>query len=535
MHTLVLNLTRFGDLLQTQPVISGLARRGDSVGLLCLENFASATGLLRDLSYVKSLPSSRLLASLDRDWKEAAAAAWSWSEDVLLPVTSESGQTHSPDTRVLNLTTALSVRLLTRLLSLQLAAKAEASTECLGFGLDPDGYAVNSNLWATFLQASSKNRGCSPFNLVDLFWNTAGLGEGERRNELRTPDAQACAKADELLADAGPDKSFVAFQLGASENRRRWPVAHFVSLGKRLHEETGCVPVLLGSMDEAQLANRYLDLGGPGISLVGRTSLEMLAAVLQRMRLLVSNDTGTMHLAAGLGRPIVAIFLATAQPWDTGPYKSGNICLEPDLPCHPCQFGRICPRNEICRQTIDPAVVFCLCLEQLDSETASTPDSYNDCGSRVWLSQREDNGFMGLLSLSGHDLTDRVRWIRLQRHFYRHFLDLQTVPVLTDAVSELSPEAHQSITDTLRNVLALLGLLEEQSKVLERMPRDALKKKFLSTWQRVQALWESNPYFNVLSYLWMNESQDSGQNLSAIRSVIVRYQQLTQSWLTLLQ
>ncbi len=535
MHTLVFNLTRFGDLLQTQPIISGLTRRGDSVGLICLENFASATGLLRDLAYVKALPAARLLARLERNWPEAAAEIWGWSEQALAPEAHNAASEASlplPGT-FLNLTTALSVRLLARLLALKLGGKGEAVPACLGFGLDSYGYAVNSNQWATFLQASSKNRGCSPFNLVDLFWKTAELGSEERRYELQTPHTEAMDKAGRLLAGAESDKLLVGFQLGASENRRRWPVEYFARLGRQLTEK-GCLPVLLGSLDESGLANRYMELGGPGISLVGRTSLDVLAAVLLRVRLLVSNDTGTMHLAAGLGRPIVAIFLATAQPWDTGPYSGGNICLEPDLSCHPCQFGKACPNDEQCRRAIDPSVVFSLCLRQLGQD-AGAPGGYQDCGSRVWLSEREGNGFMGLTSLSGHDATDRVIWIRLQRHFYRHFLDFQNPPPLAAAANALSPQAYESITATLSNVFALLGLLDEQAKVLERAPREALKKKFLATWQRVQTLWESNPYFNVLSYLWMNEAQDSGHNLTAIRSVIARYRQLSQAWLTLLQ
>ncbi len=535
MHTLVFNLTRFGDLLQTQPIISGLTRRGETVGLICLENFVSATGLLRDLAYVKALPAARLLSRLDSNWTEAAAAIWDWSEQALEspPDNGESGAAFpAPDT-FLNLTTSLSVRLLTRLLALRSGEQNASTPSCLGFGLDPYGYAANSNRWATFLQASSKNRGCSPFNLVDLFWKTADLGTEERCYELRTPDAPAMEKAAQLLAEAGPDRPLVGFQLGASVDRRRWPVEYFARLGKML-EEKGYLPVLLGSLDEAELANRYMKLGGPGISLVGRTSLDVLAAALQRMQLLVSNDTGTMHLAAGLGRPIVAIFLATAQPWDTGPYCGGNICLEPDLPCHPCQFGKACPHEEKCRRTISPAVVFSLCMRQLEAN-AETMGSYQDCGSRVWLSEREENGFMGLASISGHDATDRVIWIRLQRHFYRHFLDLESPPPLAATVSSLSAQTHASITNTLSNVYALLGLLDEQSKVLELAPREALKKKFLTTWQRVQTLWESNPYFNVLSYLWMNEAQESGQNLTAIRAVILRYRQLTQDWLNLLQ
>jgi ADP-heptose:LPS heptosyltransferase len=69
MNTLVINLTRFGDLLQTQPVLSGLAAQGRT-GLVCLDNFQAATEVLAGLDTVHPLQGAALLASLDRGWLE---------------------------------------------------------------------------------------------------------------------------------------------------------------------------------------------------------------------------------------------------------------------------------------------------------------------------------------------------------------------------------------------------------------------------------------------------------------------------------
>ena len=72
VDVLVCNLTRFGDLLQSQPLMSALHAAGHRVGLLCLENFAPATPLLRDVERVWTLPGARLMAGLDRSWQAAA-------------------------------------------------------------------------------------------------------------------------------------------------------------------------------------------------------------------------------------------------------------------------------------------------------------------------------------------------------------------------------------------------------------------------------------------------------------------------------
>ena len=63
MRRYVINLTRLGDLLQTQPVIQGLVDQGDQVALVCLENFAGAAALLRGLEHVAALPGAALLAA----------------------------------------------------------------------------------------------------------------------------------------------------------------------------------------------------------------------------------------------------------------------------------------------------------------------------------------------------------------------------------------------------------------------------------------------------------------------------------------
>lgn len=69
MRVLIINLTRFGDLLQTQPLIHELHEQGHSVGLVCLENFLGAAEFLTEVDWLVPLPGSRLLRSLDGDWR----------------------------------------------------------------------------------------------------------------------------------------------------------------------------------------------------------------------------------------------------------------------------------------------------------------------------------------------------------------------------------------------------------------------------------------------------------------------------------
>jgi len=84
--------------------------------------------------------------------------------------------------------------------------------------------------------------------------------------------------------------------------------------------------------------------------LTGKTHLLQLAALLERCHLLVSNDTGTMHVATGVNTPVVAIFGST-NPITTGPWGDVHRIVRKDLSCSPC-LKRICPIDHQCMDLI---------------------------------------------------------------------------------------------------------------------------------------------------------------------------------------
>lgn len=520
MDTLVVNLTRFGDLLQTQPVIAGLKERGGEVGLVCLENFSEAAGLLHGTDAVFPFPGAGLLADLGRSWPAALGRLRSWRDQVR----------RSRDyAAVLNLTPTQGARLLARVVT-----PPSLSESIAGFGLDDQGFGVYGNTWAAFLQMSSMHRGCSPFNLVDVMLRASGLPVTNRPLALNPPPEDVMREASDFLGTNAPSgcHGYVAFQLGASEPRRQWPEEYFARLGQMLWEQTGLCPVLLGSQAERALAGNYArQTSTPHIDLVGRTSLLQLAGVLCRCRFLVTNDTGTMHLAAGLNRPIVAIFLATAQPWDTGPYREGCLCLEPDLECHPCSFGQHCAHQEACRRTIRAEDVYDVLTRHFMPEGNSVPSATPDLsGTRVWMTCRDEQEFLDLRALSRQESALRTQWIRLQRHYYRQFLDQASDITPPGFVYDLPETARRDIATSLEQSQALLHLLASQTDVLARAPLEKVKQKFLAYWERLQAHWRDDPFFSVLGRLWLAESQECGQNLAGIQALTRRYARLISAW-----
>lgn len=500
MHTLILNLTRFGDLLQTQPVVSTLKARGHQVTLGCLDAFAGAARLLRDVDIVLPLPGARILAALDRGWLPALQELTAWLHSGRQTVD-----------RVINLTPTLPARLLGRALGIE---------DTQGFCLDEQGFGVYSTPWAAFLQAASAHRGSSPFNLVDLFQRVAGLEPGPFT--LRRPDEQSAAEAAALLRPYSESGLF-ALQLGASQDYRRWPVASFVQAARTVFERTGCVPVLLGTAAEQHLAARFAEQAAfPCLNLAGQTSLSVLAAVLERMRLLLTNDTGTMHLAAGLGVPVVAVFLATAQPFDTGPYLEGAISLEPDMDCHPCSFGEKCPHALACRHRFAGEDVGPVLLHLLRGEQPGVV-----AGARVWQALRDTGGFMNLTSLSGHGGDHRSLWTTTQRHLFGQFLDRQPFALLQNAALP-DPACSRPLVAELQHGIMLLTLIEEQGRLVMLRPDSPIRQKFLLNCQKLQDHLQHSAHLGVLGPLWQYQSGEQSARMEGYLALCGRYRELMQ-------
>ena len=466
-RVLLLNLGRFGDLIQTQGTISGLRGRGGQVGLVCLDCFAEAARLLAGLDALFPVPGAHILETLDRSWPEALGLVQELRRAVA---------TFSPQ-RVINLTPSISARLLARLLG-------DALHE--GFLVDAEGFGRTSSLWADFLQAVSAHRGCSPFNLVDI--------QGRMCGALPPLDATLTVPEGEVpRALSGP---LVALQLGASHPARRYPVAGFVEAARQLVHRVGVRPVLVGTAAERPLAEEFAQLADfPFHNLMGQTDLLALARVLRRCQALLSNDTGTMHLAAGLGVPVVAIFLATAQPWDTGPYAEGCVCLEPDMDCHPCSFGTHCPRQQACHGRIGAAALGQAVAQWLASGIWVTPPSL---GARVWGSVRDGAGFMDLASLSGHEGLWRLRWLKTIRPLYRQFLDGE--PGLTPGA--LLPDPPEPLFHALRQTWGWLHVVHAQAQVLQSGAHAALARKMIPYAQRVEDTLLACPELAPLGVLW---------------------------------
>ena len=162
------------------------------------------------------------------------------------------------------------------------------------------------------------------------------------------------------LPDA-PNQPLLAVAPGARWATKRWPVERFAAVAQELAREKQAAVVILGGPDEAQLARTLCDkLDVPVVNGAGTLSLMNSAALLSRCRLLISNDSGLMHMATALQVPVVAIFGPTVQEFGFYPFQARAEVVSEPLSCRPCSTkgSRYCPRgHHACMQDIPSARV----------------------------------------------------------------------------------------------------------------------------------------------------------------------------------
>jgi lipopolysaccharide heptosyltransferase II len=150
----------------------------------------------------------------------------------------------------------------------------------------------------------------------------------------------------------GKHQTLIGLCPGAEYGRaKRWLPERFAEVAAKITAQSSADWILLGTKNDAAIGEQIAAaIGDHCVNRIGQTTLEQLIEELQRCSLLVTNDTGTMHLAALLGVPVVAIFGST-EPRLTGPLGNGHVVLRHHVECSPC-FLRECPIDFRCMKAV---------------------------------------------------------------------------------------------------------------------------------------------------------------------------------------
>jgi ADP-heptose:LPS heptosyltransferase len=152
---------------------------------------------------------------------------------------------------------------------------------------------------------------------------------------------------------------WIAIQPGARWANKRWPVENYTELVRQLaHRHPAAHFVILGAKSDQGLGSSIAE-GAPdrSLNLCGKTTLPEMVEWIRRCDLMITNDTGPMHAAAALKKPLIALFGPT-EPRRTGPYRQIEQSLRIDLPCSPCMKPRChYERPDECLRAITPRQV----------------------------------------------------------------------------------------------------------------------------------------------------------------------------------
>ena len=199
-----------------------------------------------------------------------------------------------------------------------------------------------------------------------------GLGDGPADFSFPIPP-EAPTRIEVLLDYYGvADKKLIAIAPGTIWETKQWRSEGFGEVARHFLQK-GFAVTVIGSERERAICAAIADLAPGAVNLAGETTLSELSALISRATICVTNDSGPMHLAVALNRPVVSIFGPTDPVW-AGPYRRDGAVLRADLPCSPCYLRQLsrCPHNHDCMKDVTAAAV----IERIETALrVSTPES----------------------------------------------------------------------------------------------------------------------------------------------------------------
>ncbi|MBF0517512.1 MAG: glycosyltransferase family 9 protein [Nitrospirae bacterium] len=196
-----------------------------------------------------------------------------------------------------------------------------------------------------FLLSNKSNGFDDPWkhHAIDVRLRTASFADchSDDKSMALDTDAEALTHTRAVLSAHGlkDARPIIGLQPGAAQLYKAWPEGHFIELAKRLlHLYPEACVVVTGSPDERRLCgNIAASIGKGAVSLAGALTIKQLAALVSLLSVLVTNDTGTMHIAIALGTRTVSLF-CPSNHWGTGAITQRHLhrIISAERPCNPC-------------------------------------------------------------------------------------------------------------------------------------------------------------------------------------------------------
>jgi heptosyltransferase I len=196
-----------------------------------------------------------------------------------------------------------------------------------------------------------------------LFWLTSILGLDDAPADSRIYLAAETEMDTDRLLQQHLLQQFGALIPGTMWETKHWDPERFAEVGLWL-KQRGFGVVLLGTRRDQTRCHAIAKMCPGAIDFSGQTNPAQLSAILKRAAICVTNDSGSMHLAVALERPVVSVFGPT-NPVQIGPYGRPEAVVRVAVPCSPCNFRQLsqCPHGHACMRQVSAAMV----IERVES------------------------------------------------------------------------------------------------------------------------------------------------------------------------
>ncbi len=457
MKILVINLTRMGDLLQSTPLLKGLKEKypGCEITLMANSKFAPICERIPFVDHLYKFDTESIAKAITEE-SEILFDVFKRLEEIITSLNSAHYE------KVINLTHSKMSAFLTSLLNCK---------DKNGITIDSKGFRVIKNDWMVYFFNAAINRNFNPFNLVDMYLLTEGIKNRDHSLIIEKRDEDIyCATEFYNSNNVNENDILIGFQPGASKSHKQWPIEYFAKLASILSKKQNVRIVVFGTSSETPLARKIAELSGKNIiDATGKTTMQNLAAFIAKCSILVTNDTGTMHIATAAGVPVIELSLGPVNFIETGPYGRNNIVIQTTAECAPCSFSVSC-KNEICKKTIQPEDVV-LSLEVLLGEKNICELKHREYfkNSNVFLTVFDDDGFLDSISPKKITLTKTAFWREIYRTFwkkiYNNILNENTKSAsVLSFFEKYSPPSDNSIVKNALNVANDMGKIETLSE-----------------------------------------------------------------------
>lgn len=468
-RVLLVNITRLGDMLQATPTIAGLKQENPAchITVLVEKQFEDVCRIIPNIDEVIGLDLGLVVRSLSREG-EGIVDAFEYLSKVVDDLRSRNFD------YCLNMSSSAYTALLLSLVGIERNG---------GWTADSMGYRIIESDWARLFATSvfHQNRQYNSLNLVDVFRCSADV-EQHPRKLLIDVKPEALEHCEELLRAAaftntGP---LIAVQAGASQAKRQWSPAKFIEMITLLTTKYNARVVMTGSAKELSIINPILaGCNSPNVfSVAGKTSIPQLSALLKLSDLLITGDTGPMHIAVAVGTPVVSMFLASAFGFETGPYSEGNIVLQPVIGCGPCNPNKACSKPD-CHDRISPELVAWLADARVRGDVREVPTKVADPREViVYRSQFDEHGFCDLVPMNGRSDDRFLRYRTAYRKLWLDELGGFTTSVETKKTKLIILEQELPGLDEVKRCASSgVVLMDKLSGLVrdERAPASALK------------------------------------------------------------